>query len=356
PQDKEFADFIKKNKLNYILVANKCSSKRDRQQADEFYELGLGEPIKIAAINGVGVGDMLDIAVDKFPKKLSSSTQSTQSDQVVPQKENIKICFIGKTNVGKSSILNSILNEEKVIVSEAEHTTRDAQFIPFTYKDYQFTLIDTAGVRKKRTQIKKNELEFKSVQQTEKAIKKSDIAILVTDVSKNLSVGDLKFSRYIKNSQKGLIIVANKWDLIDDKDLKTYAEYVKYYYITMPFFRWAKIIPTSAKEKIRVLKILDEAVEIYHKSNLEIGPEELVNFKNKIIKIHPPTIGRGNRKPKIYQIKQVGMNPQTFEVIIGKKTSLNESYLKFIEKKLRSEYNLDGVAVIAYVRKLQNTM
>jgi GTPase len=348
PQDKEFASFLKKNKIPHILVANKCDNKKTSQQVDEFYELGLGDPVKISSASGSRVGDLLDIVVKE------AKVRKVRVSKKESEKEIIKIAFIGKTNVGKSSIVNSILNEDKTIVSDQEHTTRDMQLIPFEYKKADFILIDTAGIRKKRTQIKKDELEFKSVQQTEKAIKETDIVILVTDVSKNLSVNDLKFAKLIQSAQKGLIILANKWDLIEDKDLKTYDEYLKYYKITMPYLMWAKVIPISATEKIRLTKILDEAIIIHEKFKKEISKEDLHKFLQEIYRIHKPTIGHGSLKPKIYEIKQVNTNPQTFEVIIGAKMSLNNSYLKFINKKIREKFNFQGVPVIAYVRKLKN--
>lgn len=348
PQDKEFASFLKKNKLPHILVANKCDNKKTSQQVSEFYELGLGDPIKISSASGSRVGDLLDLVVKK------AKIRKVRMSKKTFEKEIIKIAFIGKTNVGKSSIVNSILNEDKTIVSEQEHTTRDIQMIPFEYQKSNFMLIDTAGIRKKRTQIKKDELEFKSVQQTEKAIKETDIVILVTDVSKNLSVSDLKFAKLIQSAKKGLIILANKWDLIGDKNLKTYDEYLKYYKITMPYLMWAKVIPISAKRKIRLTKILDEAIIIHEKFKKEISKEDLHKFLQEILRIHKPTIGRGAIKPKIYEIKQVDTNPQTFEVIIGARMSLNNSYLKFINKKIREKFNFQGVPVIAYVRKLKN--
>lgn len=348
PQDKEFASFLKKNELAYILVANKCDNKKISQQVDEFYELGLGEPIKISSANGARVGDLLDLVVKK------AKLRKVRVSKKESEKEVIKITFIGKTNVGKSSIVNSILNEDKTIVSDIEHTTRDIQLIPFQYQKSDFMLIDTAGIRKKRAQIKKDELEFKSVQQTEKAIKETEIVVLVTDVSQNLSVSDLKFAKLIQSAQKGLIILANKWDLIGDKNLKTYNEYLKYYKITMPYLMWAKVIPISATKKIRLTKILDEAVIIHEKMKKEISKEDLDKFLQEILRIHKPTIGHGSLKPKIYEIKQVSTNPQTFEVIIGAKMSLNNSYLKFITKKIREKFDFQGVPVISYVRKLKN--
>jgi GTPase len=348
PQDKEFAAFLKKNKLPCILVANKCDNKRISQQVDEFYELGLGEPVKISSSNGARVGDLLDLVVKK------AKIRKTRVNLKKKEKEVIKIAFIGKTNVGKSSIVNSILKEDRTIVSEQEHTTRDIQLLPFQYEESNFILIDTAGIRKKRTQIKKDELEFKSVQQTEKAIKETDIVILVTDVSENLSVSDLKFSKLIEMAKKGLIIIANKWDLIEDKDLKTYDEYLKYYKITMPYLMWAKVIPISAVKNIRLTKILDEAIIIHKKLKQEISQEDLHKFLQEILRIHKPTIGRGAMKPKIKEIRQVSTNPQTFEVIIGARMSLNNSYLKFINKKIREKFDFQGVPVVAYVRKLKN--
>ncbi len=341
PQDREFANFIKKNKLNSILVVNKCHSKQDRNQSNEFFKLGLGDPFMISSASGVGVGDLLDEVVKKVKAK-------TETNEI---KNAIKITFIGKTNVGKSSIINAILNENRVIVSQKEHTTRDAQFIPFLYKEQNFILVDTAGVRKKTMQIKKDELESKSVVQTKKAIRQSDIIILVTDVSLPLSVGDMKFAEIIKEEKKGLILVANKWDIVEDKDTKSYNKYVAYYNKMMPYLSWASVLPISAISKQRIFQILDEAIDIYKKNQIEISREILKKFLLKIIKLHPPTIGRGSHKPRIYDIKNVAVNPLTFEISIGSKTSLHDSYIRFMEKKIREEFSLRGVPVVVYVRK-----
>ncbi len=348
PQDKNFASYLRKNKLNYVSVANKCGNKKERAQADEFTKLGLGEPTKIAAITGSGTGDLMDIIVEKIKGIKIKSKKHIE-------KEAIKIAFIGKTNVGKSSIINSILNEERIIVSDEEHTTRDAQFIPFRYKEQPFILIDTAGIRKKRTQIKQNELEEKSVEQSKKAVKKTDVIILVTDVSKNLSIGDMKIAQIATEAKKSLLVVANKWDLIDDKNLNTYNKYVKYYYSIMPFLWWAEILPVSAMEKTRVTKILDEAIKLKEKSRIEISKEDLEKFRQKIIKIHPPTIGKGRKRPKIYEIVKMERR-LSFEIVLGFKTSLNESYVRFISKKIREEFNLHGVPISVYVKKLKKML
>ncbi len=342
PQDREFANFIKKNKLNALLVVNKCHNNQDRNQSNDFFKLGLGNPIMISSASGSGVGDLLDEVVKKV---------KIQKEIISEVKNSIKITFIGKTNVGKSSIVNALLNENRVIVSEREHTTRDAQFIPFSYKDQDFTLVDTAGVRKKTSAIKKDELESKSVIQTKKAIRQSDVIILVTDVSLPLSVGDMKFAEIIKEEKKGLIIVANKWDKIEEKDTKSYNKYVEYYNKMMPYLSWASVLPISAIDRQRVFNILDEAKVIYDKNQIGIEREILKKFLVKIIKMHPPTIGRGNNKPRIFDIKNVAVNPLTFEISIGSKTSLHDSYIRFMEKKIRQEFNLKGVPVVVYIKK-----
>ncbi len=344
PQDREFSKYIKKNKLNTILVSNKNHTKSDRTQGLEFFQLGLGSPTNIAAASGSGVGDLLDLLL----KKLKTKIKRTKKEKV---DDSIKITFVGKTNVGKSSLINAILNENRVIVSEQEHTTRDAQYIPFEYKEKKFVLIDTAGMRKKRMQTQKNELESKSVVQTKKAIHQTDIIILVTDVSQDLTVGDMKFAEIIKEEKKGLIIIANKWDKIEDKDIKSYKKYVDYYNTMMPYLSWARVIPISALTKQRIFSILDDSIEIYQKALTEISREKLKDFLYKITKIHPPTIGRGSHKPKIHSIKNVGFNPLAFEVVIGAKTSLHDSYLKFIEKKLRQDFSLQGVPIVVYIKK-----
>jgi GTP-binding protein len=177
----------------------------------------------------------------------------------------------------------------------------------------------------------------------------------VTDVSKNISVGDMKIAQLAIKSKKSLIVVANKWDLINDKNLKTYDKYVQYYNNIMPFLWWAKIIPVSAIDKTRVLRILDEAIKLYEKSKIQIDKSALEKFRQKIIKIHPPTIGKGRKKPKIYEITK-SEHKLSFEIVIGYKTSLNESYVRFISKKLREEFDLYGLSISIYVKKLKKML
>lgn len=214
PQDKELCKNLKKLNKEIILLANKTDSQKQQEKAAEFFTLGLGEPIFVSALNGSGTGDLLDVVVSKL-KKIKKSKKAAK----IEIEPGIKIAIIGKPNVGKSSLLNSIFGQERVIVSPKPFTTREAIDIQIIYKDQPFTLIDTAGIRK---QAKINlELEKISVKKSLENVQKSDICLLVLDISQPISVQDNKLSKLLLEANISIIIVANKWDKIKDKETNT---------------------------------------------------------------------------------------------------------------------------------------
>jgi GTP-binding protein len=349
PQDKQVVSLLKKSRKQILLVANKVDGARIRQQLAEFYRLGLGDPIPVSALNGTGTGDLLDLIVDKFKQKKPVYDPQDTTDDAPPVK--IKVAIIGKPNVGKSSIVNSILGEERVITSSTPYTTRDSQDIEFKYQDQNYLLIDTAGIRK-RNKIK-NKLERFSVKQSLISIKRAEVALLVTDVTTSLSRQDKILSEAILESEKSVIIIANKWDLVPDKDEVTINKYIKYYQAFFPYLTFAPIVFTSALEGQRVKKILEVAKEVYDERFREISENALDKFIKKVIKIHPPAKGKGTKKPKIHGLKQLKTDPPIFELIKDYKSDLHISYIRFIENKLREKFGFLGTPIIIKVRKLK---
>ncbi|HQA64098.1 MAG TPA: ribosome biogenesis GTPase Der, partial [bacterium] len=248
--DSELAKALVKNKQKdkTILVVNKADSLRWRQPSAEMYKLNLGQPNMLSAANGSGVGDLLDLIVSRLPADKKIKTEQPNNE--------IKVAIVGKPNVGKSSLLNSILGEERVMVTDIAHTTRESHDTEFIYKKNKFTLIDTAGISRDN-KLKNKSLEKKSIDRSLETIAKADIVLLVTEVQKNISTQDKKITQAILENSKSVIIVANKWDLIPDKDEKTINRYIDYYQANFPYLWWAPIIFVSAKENLRTKKILD---------------------------------------------------------------------------------------------------
>ncbi len=340
PQDRQMASIIKKDeaiKKKTIVIANKADNPKLRLDTAEFNKLGMGEPIPVSAASGSGTGDMLDYLVKKIKKaKIAPYTPSP--------KPSINVCIIGKPNVGKSSLLNAVLGYERVIVSDIAHTTREPQDTDIIYKDKLVKLIDTAGISRKGTKTKG--LEKYGIEKSLKSLKQSDIALLVLDISQVITHQDLKLVEEIVKRKNSFIIIANKWDLVEEKDTKRYTEYI---YTKMPFATYAPIQFTSALTKSKVNKILDLILEIKEQREKKIGDKSLDRLLKKLVKIHKPPKAKGTKRPRVYSLKQVYTDPPKFEVRIGAKDTLDNSYLRFIENRLREKYGFLGTPITVYV-------
>ncbi len=345
PQDKELARDLIKSKLKdrTLLIGNKADSIRWHQADSEVYKLGLDEPIMISAVNGSGCGDLLDIIFSRLPKK---DTRIKKADQ----KEQIKIAIVGKPNVGKSSLLNSILGEERVIVTDIAHTTREAHDIEFEYQDQNFVLIDTAGIRRK-SKINNETLEKKSILKSLSAIEDADIVMFVTEAQKKIDAQDKKITQAILEASKPLVIVANKWDLIPDKETNTIQEYIDYYQKHFPYLWWAPIIFTSALENQRTKKILDLILDINQAKKIKLTKKQLELFLKSNIKKHRPSRGKGLKNPYIYAIEQVKTNPPRFIIYVNDPAILHFSYIRFIQNNLRKKFNIIGTPLQMEVKK-----
>jgi len=353
PTDKELVKFLMKtikNKKKILLVANKADNPKLRSSASEFNKLGIGEPLPVSAANGSGTGDLLDEITNKLPK-----TKSLQPTACSLQPK-INVAIIGKPNVGKSSLVNSLLGEERIIVSPIPHTTREPQDIELEYKKNHFILIDTAGISKKGRKTAKrvkdkNTLEKFSILKSLAVIKRADVALLVIDINEGLTKQESKLVEEIVKKQTSLIIIANKWDLIKDKDPKHYTREIN---IALPFAQWAPIQFVSALTGAKTEKILDLVAEIYQARHITIKENSLNKFLNRIVKIHRPAKAKGIKRPRIYELAQVSADPPVFKARISQKDTLNESYLRFIENQLRKKYGFIGTPINVYVERNKN--
>lgn len=336
-------DLIKKNcRSKIIFVANKAETARQAKYDNSIFKLGLGEPQFLSAVSGSGVGDLLDTVVERLPKEKKSAT-------VGDDLPIIKVAILGRPNTGKSSLLNSILGEERVIVSPIAHTTREAHDMEFVYKNHKFIIVDTAGLKRKANL--KPGLEKKSAQKSLDAIYDCDVAILMTEVQKKLDMQDKKITQAILESGKSLIIVANKWDLIPEKGTNTINSFVDYYRAQLPYLWWAPLIFVSAKDNLRSRKILDDVLQIIKSRNLTISNSALDKFLKSKIKQHRPSRGKGLKNPYIYEIEQTSTNPPRFVIYVNDPLVLHFSYIRFLQNNLRDQFKIIGTPIQVEVRK-----
>ena len=359
PQDKQMALILKKtaDTKKIILVVNKVDSPGQRAKTAEFFKLALGDVIAISAANGSGTGDLLDIVVKRLESRNSQLT--THHPKVYFKnglrvmsyelQDIIKVCIIGKPNVGKSSLLNSLLGYQRVIVSPIPHTTREPQDTDIIYQEKNIKLIDTAGISKKGAKTKG--LEKYGIAKSLGMLTKADIALLVLDISEGITHQDAKLIEEILNQQKSLILIANKWDLIKARDTKKYTNYI---YGKLPFTQFVPIQFTSALTGEKVKKILDLILAIDQERKLKLGDSQLNKFLLRLVKIHRPAKGKGVKHPRIYEFKQIAANPPRFIIRLGPKDNIHFSYLRFMENRLRENFGFTGTPITIKIAKNKN--
>ena len=345
PEDIELARAInrsEKYKKKTILVINKVDSLRAEAEAAQFNKLGLGEPFSVSAVSGLGTGDLLDLIVDRIDKKRKNKAPEKYSDNDL----TTNVCLVGKPNVGKSSLLNSILGYERVVVSPIPHTTRESQDTKINFKDNLIRLIDTAGISR---QGKKGKgLEKFGIEKTFSSLERADIALLILDLSEEITHQDLKIIEEINNRRKSLIIIGNKWDKVEDRDTKKWTEFLRN---KMPFVAYAPIQFISAKTGEKVGKIMDLVVEIAKQRKLMLSPSQTEKFLKRVVKIHKPAKGKGTKPPRIYEFVQEKNNPPLFKLRIGPNDDLHASYVRFMENRLRERHGFLGTPINIRVTK-----
>ncbi|MBN2854555.1 ribosome biogenesis GTPase Der [Patescibacteria group bacterium] len=345
PEDVELARAInrsEKYKKKTILVINKVDNLKVETESAQFNKLGLGEPFSISAVSGLGTGDLLDLIVDKIDKKRKNKLKESAKEK----EDQINVCLVGKPNVGKSSLLNSILGYERVVVSPIAHTTRESQDTKITFKDKAIRLIDTAGISR---QGKKGKgLEKFGIEKTFNSLERTDIALLMLDLSQEITHQDLKIIEEINNRRKSLMIIGNKWDKVEDRDTKKWTEFLRN---RMPFVAYAPIQFISAKTGEKVSKIMDIILEIAEQRKLMLSPSQTEKFLKRVVKIHRPAKGKGTKPPRIYEFVQEKNNPPLFKLRIGPSDDLHFSYVRFMENRLRERHGFLGTPINIRVTK-----
>jgi len=346
PEDKALAAGLQKNKsyrAKTVLVANKIDSFKLAPEAAQFHKLGLGEPFIISAANGLGTGDLLDVIMKKLGRKKKLRPAETLE-------EKIDVAIIGRPNVGKSSLLNSILGYERVIVSPVAHTTREPQNTEIIYKDKKINLVDTAGIaRHSRTAIG---FEKAGVMKSLGSLDRADIALLVLDISEPLTHQDTKLVQEIVDRGKSLVFIFNKWDKVALRDTKKWTRVL---YDKMPFALWAPVQFISAKTGEKVSKILDLVLLMAEQRKLALSESQCDKFMKAVIKIHKPAKGKGTRAPRLYEFQQTEYDPPVFSIRIGSNDDLHFSYVRFMENRLRERHGFTGTPIRIKVVKFKKS-
>jgi GTP-binding protein len=335
--DDEVAKLLYRSKKPIILAVNKVDNIQMHNEIYEFYQLGFGEPIAISGAHGTGVGDLLDAAVLKFPE----NTEDEYGEDV------IKVALIGRPNVGKSSLVNALLGEERVIVSNIAGTTRDAIDTPFEWEGQKYVLIDTAGMRK-RGKVYENTEKY-SVMRALKAIERADVVLVVINGEEGIIEQDKHIAGYSHEAGKAAIFVVNKWDIVekDEKTLQKFTQTIRDHFL---FMTYAPLVFVSAMTKQRIHKILPVVNQVSEQHNMRIATHILNDVLMDAVAINPPPTDKGKRM-KLNYGTQVAVKPPTFVLFVNDPELMHFSYERYLENKIRAAFTFEGTPVRFVVRK-----
>lgn len=338
PTDEDIANILRKSGKEIFLVVNKIDSITAAPMTADFYSLAIGEPMAISALHGSGgVGDLLDLITADFEQEMD-----------VTADETIKIAIVGRPNAGKSSIINSLLNEDRVIVSDVSGTTRDSIDSKIVYKETDFVIIDTAGIRK-RNKVDWGVEKF-AVDRAIRSIRECDVAVLVIDATEGISDQDKKISALISEAGRGIIIAVNKWDLVENKQTNTMREFEKMIALEAPFLEYAPKIYISAVTKQRLNQIFDKAIEVYEQCTKRVSTGLLNKIIGEAYAMNPPSTVKGKRLKILYST-QINVSPPTFVFFTNNGDLMKDHYKRYLEKKLREAFGFFGTPIRIALRE-----
>ena len=330
-QDEDALDVLRKSNKKIILVVNKIDN-YDESLSYEYYSLGLGEPYLISSIHGKGVGDLLDKVVSYFEKE-----RLVGGDEDV-----VKLAIVGKPNAGKSSLINRLVGEDRVIVSSVAGTTRDSINIPFKYNGNKYSLIDTAGMRRK-SKIEDETVERYSIIRSLDAIRNADVVVLVIDVSEEISDQDVKIAGLIHEQNKPSVIVFNKWDLIE-KDTNTMNKYEKLLETELAFMSYYKSVYLSALTGKRTEKLMQAVEKVIENANRQVSAGALNDVLQDAYTINSPTYKKG-KKLRIFYATQTGIKPPIFTLFVNDTKLMENNYLRYLENNIRKAFDFSGTPI-----------
>lgn len=328
--DHEVADMLRRADKPTILVANKADNLTRRDMVAEFYELGIGEPIAVSSYHGSGTGDLLDRVVESLPEA---------EDE--PEHEGPAIAIVGRPNVGKSRLLNALLGQERAIVSDVPGTTRDSLDTELIWAGSPITLIDTAGIRR-RGRVERGIEQF-SVIRSMRAIDRSDVVLLVIDATEDFTAQDLHIAGYVEEQKKGIVVVVNKWDLIE-KDTHTMEEYREKARRQLDFMPYAPLVFVSAKFGQRVQNVLEVALEVVAERQRRIPTAALNKVLRDAVAAHPPPSKPG-KWVKFYYATQADISPPTFVFFCSDPAQIHFSYRRYLENQIREAFGFVGTPI-----------
>ncbi len=336
--DSKVADMLRRSGKPVVLVVNKVDN-FDKYMADvyEFYNLGIGDPIPISAASRLGLGDMLDVVISHFPEGAGEEEED----------ERPRIAIVGKPNVGKSSIINKLVGENRVIVSDIAGTTRDAIDTAIKHKGKEYVFIDTAGLRRKNKI--KEELERYSIIRTVTAVERADVVLMVIDATEGVTEQDAKIAGIAHERGKGVIIVVNKWDAIEKND-KTMREYEGKIRQVLSYMPYAEIMYVSAMTGQRLNKLYDMIDMVIENQTLRVATGVLNEIMTEAVAMQQPPSDKGKRL-KLYYITQVAVKPPSFVIFVNDKQLMHFSYTRYLENKIREAFGFRGTSLKFFIRE-----
>jgi len=334
--DIAMANILRRSKKEVLIVANKTDTHERSYQSAEFYSLGLGDPYCISGINGLGTGDLLDEIVKRI-----TPLQAEEAELDIP-----KIAIVGRPNVGKSSLINALIGEERNIVTPIAGTTRDSIFTRYNKFNHDFYFIDTAGLRKKG-KVTEN-LEFYSVMRSIRAIESADVCLLLLDATQGIEGQDMNIFSLIAKNRKGVVIVVNKWDLVE-KETQTAVQYEELIRKRIAPFQDVPIIFTSTVSKQRIFKVLETALEVSENRRRRVTTSKLNDFVQETVGAFPPPMYKG-KMVKIKYATQLPTHAPSFAFFCNLPQYIRDPYKRYIENKLREKFNFSGVPIQLFFR------
>ncbi len=330
PADAEIADHLRKVDKPVYLVANKADNPARARDAAEFYSLGFGRPYPVSALHGSGVAELLDRLAGLVPEQTVQPAEDTSE---------IRVAVIGRPNVGKSSFINSLLREQRVLVDDQPGTTRDAVDVGFRWQQRHFTLIDTAGMRK-RARVRKSVERF-SVARALRSIRRADVCALMIDITADIVDQDIRIAQRVFAEGRGLVLVVNKWDTVEDKEAR-FPVLRKQLRGRTSLFAHVPFVTTSCTERTRLFEVLTRVMEVYAALTRRVDTPELNRFIANAVHRNQPPVVRG-RRGRIYYVTQAETRPPVFVLFVNDPAKFSQTYVRYLENMLRNTYGFDGV-------------